>query len=99
MTRCKFYDKCREDMPPYFNPEVSEYNRRTKEWLRPICNTCSEYEPEPEAIVRIEPRYIILDPQAHMTRIKAVEEKMLTLENALTKKQFHPTPPLKRDFV
>jgi hypothetical protein len=93
--RCKYYDQCREGMPTYFNPEVSEFNPHTKEWLRPICDTCYEYKPEPEAIVKVEPRYIPVEPQAHMTRIKKLEEDVISLRNYLTKKH-HPTPPLKK---
>ena len=95
MKRCRNYDQCREGMPAYFNPEVSEFNPHTKEWLPPICDACYGYEPEPDAIIKVEPRYIHLEPQAHMTRIKKLEEDVLSLRNYLTKKH-HPTPPQKK---
>lgn len=93
--RCKDYDWCREGMPVYFNPEASEYNPHTKEWLRPICDTCNGYEPEPAPIIQVERRYIPIEPQAHMTRIKRVEEELTSIKNYLTNKH-HPIPPLKK---
>lgn len=91
-----------EDCPQYHSPSDSCC------WYSPypIHKPLLEILTQEERIIRLEAgvsktktQYIPIEPQAHMTRIKAVEEKMHTLQNALTRKQFHPTPPLKRKDI
>jgi hypothetical protein len=51
------------------------------------------YQQEVKQAKPPEPHFVPVEPQAHMTRIKKLENRVLGIENFLTRK----TPPLKKD--